>query len=137
MAGGGEIDFITPDAGLPRRLLIDTRRRRSQVKQLEYKGTLRTAVDAAAAAYIVRRNASLLIGRTCQRQQRFLPGDRMPDFYRVTHGVNIFGRGLHAFVDCNAALSAQRQPCFPGQPCIRCHADGQYHHVSPQGRFSL
>ena len=62
---------------------------------------------AIAATDIVSGNASLLVGGSRQRNQRFLPGHEMGDLYGIAHSVDIRHGGFHPFVDSDAATNTK------------------------------
>ena len=64
-------------------------------------------------------------------------GDGVAHLHRVPHGVDVRQRGLHPLVHHDAALDAQLQPGGLGQGGVRGDADGQHHHVRPEGRLVL
>ena len=137
MAHGGKKYGVHVQASLFRVGFVHAGDSGGQVKHLDDRTALRPPIPAVAAADVVRRNAPLPVGGTGQRNQRVLPGDGVLHLHRVAHGVNVGNRGLHAVVDHNAALDAQRQPGLSGKGGIRGDPDGQHHHVGVERRFVL
>ena len=103
-----------------------------QAENFQHRTALGPFVEAVAAGNVVRRNASLFVGRPRQGDKGGLPGDEVVHLHRVTHGINVRVGGLHPVIDQNAAFQAQFQPRVGGQSAVRRHADGQNHHVGLQ-----
>ena len=87
---------------------------------------------AIAATDIVSGNASLLVGGSRQRNQRFLPGYKMGDLYGIAHSIDVRHGGFHPLVDSDAAPDAQLKSGLFCQMGVRRDADGQQHHVGAQ-----
>ena len=100
-------DFVVSDPCCLRCLFIDPRGGRCQAKQFQNRRTLRAGKAAVAAADIVSGNASLLVGRSRQRNQRFLPGHEMGDLYGIAHSIDVRHGGFHPLVDSDAATNTK------------------------------
>ena len=100
-------DFAVSDSCCLRCLFIDTRGGRCQAKQFQNRRTLRAGKVAVAAADIVSGNASLLVGRPRQRNQRFLPGYKMGDLYGIAHSIDVRHGGFHPFGDSDASTNTK------------------------------
>ena len=87
---------------------------------------------AVAAADIVGGNASLLVGRPRQGDQRFLPGYKMDDLYGIAHSIDVRHGGFHPLVDNDAATNTKSESGFFCQMRIRGNTDGQHHHIRMQ-----
>ena len=130
-------DFVVSDSCCLRCLFIDTRGGRCQAKQFQNRRTLRAGKVAVAAADIVSGNASLLVGGSRQRNQRFLPGYKMGDLYGIAHSIDVRHGGFHPLVDSDAAPDAQLKSGLFCQMGVRRDADGQQHHVGAQRLTTL
>ena len=64
-------------------LFIDPRRRPLSSRTVSEQTSLSAVKVAIAATDIVSGNASLLVGGSRQRNQRFLPGYKMGDLYGI------------------------------------------------------
>ena len=127
-----QYDFVVSDPCCLRYLLIDPRRGRCQAKQLQNRRALRAGKAAASAANIISSNSSLLVGRPCQRDQRFLAGHEMGDLHSIAHSVDVRHGGFHPLVDSDAATNTKPESGFFCQMGVRRDADGQQHHVGAQ-----
>ena len=92
---------------------------------------------AVSAADIVSGNASLLVGRPRQRDQRFLAGHEMGDFYGIAHSIDVRHGGFHPLVDSDAATNTKFESGFFCQMRIRGNTDGQQYHIRMQWLTTL
>ena len=137
MRGRGKDDLLVGDARRLGGFFVDAREGRRQIKDLQNGGALRAGKAAASAADIVSGNASLLVGRPCQRDQRFLPGHEMGDLHGIAHSIDVRHGGFHLLVDSDAATNTKPESGIFCQMRIRGNADGQQHHIRMQWLTTL
>ena len=133
MAHGGENDLVRIQPGFFRIGFVDAGGGGGQIKYFDDAAALRAGIPAVAAADIVRRDPSLLVGGACQRNKRILPGDKMLHLHRIAYGVNVGNGRFHPVIDQDAALDSQFQSRFLGKTGIWGNADGQHHHIGMEG----
>ena len=137
MIHGREDHFVHIQPGFFCIGLVDAGDGGGHVKYFDDGASLRTGVTAVSAAQIVRRDPALAVGGTGERDQCVLPGDKVPDLYGVSHGVDVGCGRLHPVIDQDAALDAQFQSGFSGKSGIRRDADGKYDQISLKRFFSF
>jgi hypothetical protein len=77
------------------------------------------------AANGVSRIAGFHLGRPGESQTHRLVRQPVQDFHGVSDGVDVLVAGPAIAIGPNAAGGPDFQPCFPGQPRIRCDTDSK------------
>ena len=107
-----------------------------ELKDFGDRGLDRAHILAFVAQHhIIRGNASLFVGRTCQIGEERLSGDGAGEDDGISHRVDQRIGGLQVFIDHDAFVDAQFQPGILCQFAIRTHPDREQHQIRLQ-RFS-
>ncbi len=110
-------------------LLADAGLRDGGLEDLADRGALRPAISRIASGNHVRGDPSLPVGRTGERDQRPLPGDKVLHFDRVADREDVGVARAHVLVNTDAPALADLEPGRLRERGFRPHADGQNHDV--------
>ena len=116
-------------------LFIDSCGGRGHLEQPDDGRALCSLINAVPSADVIRRDASLPVGRPCQRHQRLLSGDEMPDFHRISHRIDVRDRSPHMLIDHNGTLLPQCKACLPCKARLRKDTCRHQDKIGPDAFF--
>ena len=86
-----------------RAFFVQTRGGDRHIKELQHRRALRALIFRGDTADIIRRDASLLVCRTCKRNEGRLTRHEILDGYRIAYGVNVGSARLHFIIHNDTA----------------------------------
>ena len=93
-----------------RTLFVQPRGGDGHIKELQHRRALRALIFRGDTADIIRRDASLLVGGACQRNEGRLTRDEIPDRHGIAHGVHVGCARLHFLIHNDTAAFIRFNP---------------------------